>query len=1329
MTSSRDRGAASGRSLPGRIGYWLSRLILTLTLIGGATLVALFSFEQSTLRPLAEFLVERATGRAFSIDGELDARAGRIISLRAGRISLANADWGSSDNFLSIDEAEVSVDLLQVLEGVLAIDDVVVSGVKLLIEQDEQGRSNWVMGTADVQSTPDSENASVKDSDDDQSEPGVEGPSTMALPIIQSQLSDIDITVKTAALPRPLKIHFDSVKHSAAQGNELRATAVGAVEDRPLNLQARIGPITQLLGAGAVDFDIKADYESISLDVNGHLDQLLAPQQATLQISLVSPEISQIFATFGLPAIVSGATELKASLLPSGDYHELDLAASVDSLKFDAQARLRALNSIDGASITMSAEGPDLAAAARLAGLQGLPSQSFKIGSSVALSGKQLTIGETRFDTGNSHLTAKGTLNQFPRLDGTNLELLLIGDNYLDFAELLGIQEMAKIKPEPFEVSANFEYSEQDQQQFTAKVAIADVSGDFSGTLTGDPEFVGSHLDYRLNGQNDALIQQLLGRPTLIEGAYSLQGNVQRTGTGFNIEGTALSFGANEIDVSGVIGNDPLRGDTKLSIRFQGPDLDKIVAIAGYTGFLPAGIAEINVAARAQDKIIHLGDLTAQLGRNRLKASGLISLQDGVNGSRVKLTLTGEDIADVLPPDLRSYFDPQQSFELTGTLATDGSQLAIEALQARLGEVNLKASGTVSTTQPLTDMSLTVDARGPDLAAIIPEDLVPYSLPAEEFSVSGDVALTEKGLTLDGIKASIGPDRLGLNGTIPLDTPTEGLNLAITASGPNLGKVIPVDPDQVDFADEPYDIAGNINMTGGVMSVRQLEFSLPHGRLSGELSVSLENPRHFGQYDLKAKGDNLAEFAPLVPVYSPPKVPFELDARGSWDKEKVTIERGNLHLDDARIDVHGEVNLPPSVVATQLALSAHGDSLADLGQFKELFLPAKAFRVDVSLHANADGLEIPKLDALIGDSDLHGSVQVEFAEKPNITVNLESGFLDLTKLQTSEDDSGEVETSPQPKTSDGRLIPQLPVPVDQLNKVNMKTHIRLGELRLPHNTLLNIKFDSTLQEGDLTVSQLTATATQGQLIASFHALADGDRIVTSGTLEGKDIVLGSSETSDTETSLPKQNFQFEFDTAGATVRELAANLNGYAQITGGTGRLENSFALGLFGSFFSELLSAVNPFATRESYTSITCFGAYAEIVDGVAKINPGAVLQTDKLDMFAIGQIDLNTEQIGMRFETTARSGLGVSVGDFVNPFVGVSGTLASPGLGVDPENAMFQGGFAVATGGLSIVAKGLYSRWFGNKDPCARLEQEAQEYLSKKQSDEQKDPTADDQ
>jgi hypothetical protein len=743
MTSP-DHDIAPGRSLARRIGRWLGGLLLALALIVCAALVAAFSFEQATLRPLAEFLVERATGRALSIEGELDARAGRIVSIRAERISLANADWGSRNKMLSIEQMEISMDLMRLLRGVLTLDKLEVNGARLLFEEDEQGRSNWAMGSGDEQSSS-----------------GERGP--LALPIVRSQLSDIDITLKSAALPHPVEIHLASIGHSADQGNELRASAVGAVDNRPLKLQARIGPLAQLLEAGAVDFSLEGDFEAIALEASGHTDKLLDVRQANVQALLTSAEISQVFANFGLPQLVSGAADIKASLQPAGDHHTLDLTASIGSLTLDSHARLLALDSFDGASATLSAAGPDLAAAASLAGLRGLPAQPFEVESSLSLAGTLLTIGATRLDSGDTHLIASGSMSQFPRFDGTNLKLLLTGKNYLKYAELLGITKLAGLKPEPFELSANAEYGTRDQQNFSARLTLADVSGEFSGKLSGDPAYVGSHLVYRLDGRNDALLQAMLGRSIPIKGSYRLQGDLERTHTGYRIERATLSTGANELEVSGAIGNDPLRADTELSMRFHGPDLAKIAVIAGYDGFLPAGNADIGATAALQDDAIHLANLEAKLGRNRLKASGQIGLQAGLEGSRVEVTLAGEDIVDVLPPDLLYLAAPGQSFELSATLANASGQLEIDALQARLGEVSLDASGTVSTTQPLADMSLKVEARGPDLAAFVPERWIPYSLPAAKFSVSGGIAINARLLTLDAVDALVGPDRLKLS--------------------------------------------------------------------------------------------------------------------------------------------------------------------------------------------------------------------------------------------------------------------------------------------------------------------------------------------------------------------------------------------------------------------------------------------------------------------------------------------------------------------------------------------------------------------------------------
>ncbi|MGD8840037.1 MAG: AsmA-like C-terminal region-containing protein [Gammaproteobacteria bacterium] len=1305
------------RKLARRIGLWLFRLILVLLLVVGTALVAVFSLEQYSLRPLTEYLVEKATGRSFSIDGGLELQAGRVIDIRAGGIRLANADWGSGDNLLSIDNAEVSIDLLHLLEGMPPVDRLEASGIRLVFEQDEQGRSNWAMGSGSART-----------------ETAEEGRGAIVLPVAHSRFSDVEISVRKAAGSQTYRLHLDSIGHSAAADNQLRVTAAGEFEKRPLNLQARIGPLTRLLDEGAVDFDLEAGIENIALEASGDLDRVIAPRKVNARISMKTPEIAQIFELLDLPEIVKGASELNASLVPVDDHHQFDLSASIDALKVDAKGRLQALDTIDGSSVSVNAAGPDLAAAARLAGLKGLPAQPFKFESSAALSGGQLTLGESRFDSGDNHLTASGSMGQFPELAGTDLQLKLNGKNYLDFAGLLGIKQLAGLKAEPFEIRSSLQYIARDRQQFTAGLELADLSGDISGKLSGDPAFVGAQLDYRFDGRNDGLVERILGRPTGVDGTYTLQGSLQRTLTGFRIERAALSFGANQLEVSGTLGENPLHADTGLTMHFAGPDLDKIAAIAGYTGFLPAGDTEIDAAVQARDNTLHVDDLAARLGRNSLKASGLVSLPDALAGSRVKVALSGEKIADVLPPDLLAYVDPQQSFDLNGSLATRDGRLAIDALQARLGEVNLKTSGTVSATKPLTDTSLKLDAQGPDLAAIIPAQLVPYPIPAAKFSVNGGAALTAGGLVLDNIKARIGDDRLGVSGTIPLQNPTEGLSLAINAAGPNLRKTVPVEMGQFEIAERPYEIAGKIRLAKGILSLHQLDFAASRGKLTGQLRIAIDDPRRFGEFDLRANGKDLREFSPSMPQYTPASVPFDLEARGSWGGKKLNIEQANLQLGGASIEAQGEVDLPPGMTATRLEFSARGDNLSELGQFGKLVMPTQEFGIDVALRGDGNGLEIPRLDARVGKSDLHGSLRMEFADRPKIVIELQSEKINLAKLLPPTDSPAENETPAKPPPNDGRLIPQLAVPADQLNRVDLETHIRMAELDLPRSILRNIEIDTRLRDGELTVTRLQARATEGQLIASFRAVVDGDRIVTSGQLQGKDVVFGKGQASEEGPVMPKQDIDLEFDTAGATVRELAANLNGYLQIKGGKGRMRNSYLLDLFGSFFSELLNKVNPFVTREPYTSISCFAAFAEITDGVAEINPGAVLQTDKLNVFASGNIDLGTEEINLRFDTSPRTGIGISLADFVNPFVGVSGTLADPGLGVDPDNAMFEGGFAFATGGLSIVARSLFERWFADDNPCAELEKEARDYLKsrdlkQKPVDDQPKPAVDDQ
>ena len=107
---------------------------------------------------------------------------------------------------------------------------------------------------------------------------------------------------------------------------------------------------------------------------------------------------------------------------------------------------------------------------------------------------------------------------------------------------------------------------------------------------------------------------------------------------------------------------------------------------------------------------------------------------------------------------------------------------------------------------------------------------------------------------------------------------------------------------------------------------------------------------------------------------------------------------------------------------------------------------------------------------------------------------------------------------------------------------------------------------------------------------------------------------------------------------GQTLRELAATLNARVRVISKGGRIPNNTNRAgsiLYGDFFAELFTTVNPFAKQEPFTNIVCYAILLDVVDGQLTTNPGIVIQTDKMNIASMGTIDLVTERLDLNFKT----------------------------------------------------------------------------------------------
>ena len=121
------------------------------------TLVLLSLFDWNRVKPRISDTVSEATGREFSIGGDLSlswARPDQPFDgwrrwvpwphLRAYDITLGNPDWAQTGPTMArIDQLDLSVELLPLIRKVISIRSLVLTEPELILEQAEDMRNNW----------------------------------------------------------------------------------------------------------------------------------------------------------------------------------------------------------------------------------------------------------------------------------------------------------------------------------------------------------------------------------------------------------------------------------------------------------------------------------------------------------------------------------------------------------------------------------------------------------------------------------------------------------------------------------------------------------------------------------------------------------------------------------------------------------------------------------------------------------------------------------------------------------------------------------------------------------------------------------------------------------------------------------------------------------------------------------------------------------------------------------------------------------------------------------------------------------------------------------
>lgn len=446
--------------------------------------------------------------------------------------------------------------------------------------------------------------------------------------------------------------------------------------------------------------------------------------------------------------------------------------------------------------------------------------------------------------------------------------------------------------------------------------------------------------------------------------------------------------------------------------------------------------------------------------------------------------------------------------------------------------------------------------------------------------------------------------------------------------------------------------------------------------------------------ELKAKGES----GPLSLIIKAAYNEIPVEVKGTIGRVAALIENDHYPLDliinvsDASIGLKGNIAQPMEGQGLDLDLAFNIDSLSKLSKLAGSDLPQLGPVNLTGKVTESKGIySIKAMNLLLGKTDFSGDVAVNVSGKrPDITANLSSSMINLVDF-TDDDKAKKTE-------NENRIFSPEPLSLSGLQSVNANVTINATQVKTSSLLLGKTKIVASLKDGNLLIKPLSTLIAGGSLNGNIHLNAS-DKIAALTT----DISLKGLEPSQIgdlkgKISGAKTDVTIKVKGNGNSVSQIMASLNGKLLVKLGSGAVKGS-GIGIANT---SLLTMLNPMAKSSAETKLECLVINFDIKNGIATTDKGIVAVTRQMKVVGSGTIDLETEKLNIHIKPSAREGLGLNPGQLAG-MLKLGGTLANPSPTIDTKATLVSVGTAVATGGLSVLAKGLFDRTIADADPCA--------------------------
>ena len=943
---------------------------------------------------------------------------------------------------------------------------------------------------------------------------------------------------------------------------------------------------------------------------------------------------------------------------------------------------------LSGANITTKLQGPDIGALLKEFKLPLFSEGPFDYQLRLNTKGEMTQI-DLDGDLGSLDIKATGELDQLRDPRKGNIHFSVDGPDLGALVKVFGIDGLVE---EPFSHETRAEVKGDAIHFRKATLTTASDHLELGGHFSKGKGFAGTDLDIHFDTREIGRWTKVVGQPELTIGPLTLDGKLSSDANGlFSIQSKTVQ-GETTLDAHGELGTLPDALHPDLEVSFQSPDASQIADIAGLKDF-PAAPLDIKGQAGFKNKQITLGKVKVKLAGDVADIDGQVNLQDRYAGSRLNLDF---DIRNA--GNLGRLFGkdglPEQPMKLSAEVKPEGEGLTFQVMDGNLGKIQIEFDGQIENLQKPLWIDANFDIYLPrlsDLSFILPD----MKLPDAPFTAKGQVESTDRQIQLKKVNVNLAGNHANIDGHINPLARYAGSKLNFDLDIKNagaLGRLFGRD----DFPDQPMKLTASVQPAG-----KGLAFQVSHGKL-GEMALALdghiadvEQPMVMdANFDIKLP--RLSDFSFLLPDRDLPDAPFTASGRLHNEKSQTRLDTVQLTLGKMTASVDGRL-LPDS--RFELAIKAAGPDASVLDKLVGTSLPAHQYSLATSLNGRPSRFELKGLDLNLGRSQIDGDLKIGLGDIKSIKGKINSPHIDLSHWYPGD----EPEEEPKPATQSEWMFDDTPVMELADSGLDIDLDLQVSTLDLGNTSIEDIELGFLLSHQLVELKPFTLKGRQGGHYNGEFSL-DG----TGGTpklhirAHGRDIRLGLAAVAGQDLSTyPPLDLEVALDGVGSTRREVASSLDGTLRVYLGSGQFAAAGLDLLFSDFLTQLFTRLNPFSKNSKYTHLDCAVMAADAVSGKVDVLP-IIFNTTQLTILSHGSVDLDSEKIHLSFNTKARKGIGITAGVLINPLIKVGGRLTAPHVEVDPAGTLRSGGLAVATIGISVLAKTVTDRFFSSKDPC---------------------------